>query len=151
MARLRISRSRPFFKYLLLVVILFCLYLIIVNAFFGHSNTNSSTIITAAIIGIIALFATYNERYAPVIEFDDENMYLSNKTSNEEVPLKQVTAIKLTSNRINNSHYWDISYCDNSDNNYIVQILPNIKNFKLFRERVKEKNPQAEIKDSIFF
>jgi hypothetical protein len=78
-------------------------------------------------------------------------MYLISKQTAEEIPLKQVTAIKLTSNRVNNSHYWDIYYNDGLNNNRIVQVLPKVKNFALFKEKVKEKNPEAEIKESIFF
>jgi len=85
------------------------------------------------------------------MEFDEKNMYLVNKKATEEIPLKQVTAIKLTSNRVNKSHYWDIYYYDSSNDNHVVQILPKIKNFTLFRERVKEKNPDSEIKEYITF
>lgn len=151
MTRLKISRTRPFFKYFLCIIILFCLFLIITNAFFGQSNNNGATVVTASIIGIIAFFAAYNEQHTPVMEFDEKNMYLVNKKATEEIPLKQVTAIKLTSNRVNKSHYWDIYYYDSSNDNHVVQILPKIKNFTLFRERVKEKNPDSEIKEYITF
>ena len=150
MTRLRISRTRPFFKYFLYIVVLFCAALIITNIFFGKSNNSSGTIITASVIGVLAFLAAYNERYASSIEFDDGNMYLISKKDIEEIPLKQVTGIKLTSNRVNNSHYWDVYYHDSSNSNHVIQILPKIKNFALFREKVKEINPEAEIKESIF-
>jgi len=151
MTRLRITRIRLFSQYLLYIVIIFCLFLIITNTFSVQSNNNGGTIITASIIGLIALLAAFNEYYSPAIEFDDDNMYLIRKKGIEEIPLKQVTAIKLTSNRVNNSHYWDIHYYSSSNGNNVAEILPKIKNFELFREKVKEKNPEVEIKESIIF
>lgn len=148
MNRVGISRSRPLFKYLIYFVILFCLYLITVYTISGRSN---DTIIIAGIICVIAIAAAYNEYYTSIIEFDDDNMYISKKRFKDEIPLKQITSIKLSSARVNQSHYWDIRYNDPGNGENSLQILPKFKNFSLFREKVKEKNPGVEITDSVWF
>jgi hypothetical protein len=148
MNRIRISRSRPLFKYLIYFIILFCLYLVIGYTISGRSN---DTIIIAGIIGVIAIVAAYNENYTSIIEFDDDNMYISNKRFKDEIPLKQIVSIELSSARVNQSHYWDIKYNDLANGEHTLQILPKSKNFSLFKERVKEKNPSVEITDSVWF
>ena len=145
MNKIKISRSRPVFKYLAIIIALFCLYIMIM---YRH---NMGALLVAGVISIISLTAGYQEYYAMTVEFDDENLYLSNKKFSGQISLNQIVAIRLTSNRVNQSHYWDVHYYDSSNGEHIFQILPKKKEFSLFMNKVKEKNPGVEINDSIFF
>jgi uncharacterized membrane protein YdbT with pleckstrin-like domain len=146
MNRIKISRSRPIVKYLAFVVTLFCLYIMAM-----YIGKDTGTTLTGA-IAVIFFIAGYRQYYSLEVTFDDENMYVTNRKFNNTVPLKQITAIKLTSSRIVNSHYWDIYYNDTPDNNETTtSILPNYKQFALFKNKVAEKNPDVKITDSIFF
>jgi hypothetical protein len=146
MNKITISRSRPLFKYVTFLITLFCLYVVVVNF-----KKDMGTVVAAGVIAILSFIASYREYYAVSIEFDDDNMYVSNKKFNGQIPLKRIAAINLTSNRVNQSHYWDIIYKDAKNDEHTLQILPKNKNFALFREKLKERNPDVEIKDSIFF
>jgi len=145
MNKTKISRSRPVVKYLAIIIALFCLYIMI-----GYRH-NIGTLLVAGVIAVISLTAGYQEYYAMTIEVDDENMYVSNRKFSGQIPLEQISAIKLTSNRVNQSHYWDIHYYDSSNNDHVLQMLPKRKEFNTFMDKVKEKNPNVEIKDTIFF
>ena len=117
-----------------------------------YIGKDSGTTLTAGAIAVISFIACYREYYSLEVTFDDENMYVANRKFNNTVPLKQITAIKLTSSRIGDSHYWDIYYYDILNNNETTtSILPNYKKFALFKNKVAEKNPEVKITDSIFF
>jgi len=146
MSRIEISRRRPMFKYFAFFVTLFCLYILA-----QYINKDKGTALIAGVIAVISFLAGYREYYSLVITFDDENMYVTSRKFKSTVLLKQITAIKLSSSRIGNSHYWDIYYYDSLNNETTTSVLPNYKKFALFKNMVLEKNPEVKITDSIFF
>jgi hypothetical protein len=143
MNRLRITRSQPFVKYLMAFIALFCIYII------TRYPTDSQTVLIAGAIAIVCLIIAYRSYYASIIEFDDENMYVRNKRTDDVIPLKNVSGVKLTAMEINRSHFWKICYYDSANDEKAIRILPIYKNLSLFMDKVKEKNPDVEIKDSI--
>jgi hypothetical protein len=129
----------------MLAVALFCLYIISRNL-----NNGRSALIPGA-IAAASLFAAYKAYYASTIEFDDENMYVTNKRFDDVIPLKNVTAVKLTSLQVNQMHFWKICYYDSLNDKQTLSILPLYKGLNLFMTRVEEKNPGAEIKTTTGF
>lgn len=145
MERSRLTRSLQPFKYVLGIIGLFCLYITII---YLH---NSQTVLVAGPIALISIIGAYKIHYSAVIEFDNENMYLTAIGADDAVPLKQVSAVKLTSFTLNKIHFWKIVYTDNNGDEQSVTFLPVYKSLGLFIDKVKEKNPGAEINSSIFY
>ena len=142
MEKFEVSRSLTVYQYLLYAAILFCLFLI------AKSYDNTNLVVSVGIITIIFFVAAYRMYFSSAIEFDLENMYVSNKRGDDVIPLKKVQAVKLTSFRINRENFWKVNYYDNSDIEQTVRFLPVYKNLDPFIEKVKDKNPTVVIKYS---
>jgi hypothetical protein len=142
MNRVRITRSRPVFKYFMILVTLFSLYILA-----SYINDVETVLISGA-VAATSFIAAYRSYYAAIIEFDDENMYVTGKRSDVTVPIENVASVRLTSIQFNAGHFWEIRYYDSLNDEQTLRLLPKYKNFSLFLEKVKQKNPEAEIKDS---
>jgi len=145
MERSRLSRSLQPFKYILGIIGLFCLYITIIYLHDGQ------TVLIAGSIAVVSIVVAYRIHYSAVIEFDNENMYLTAKGAGDEIPLKQVSAVKLTSFTVNRMPFWRVSYTDNNGDEQSVTFLPAYKSLGVFINKVKEKSPAAEINSSIFY
>ncbi|HWJ28210.1 MAG TPA: hypothetical protein VNS32_16825, partial [Flavisolibacter sp.] len=84
---------------------------------------------------------------AKTVEFDKDNMYVTDRRNEVSLPLKNVYKIKLTMTRINNRHLWKIGYYNNEGEAKAVRILPGrfYKYFNEFEEAVKKANPDVKI------
>ncbi|BAU52340.1 hypothetical protein [Mucilaginibacter gotjawali] len=145
MERSRLTRNLQPFKYELGFIGLFCLYITIIYL------TDYQTVLIAGPIAIISIFIAYKIHHSAVINFDNENMYLTAKGAYEEIPLKLVTAVKLTSFTLNKMHFWEIFFTDNNGDGRSVTFFPVYKTLGFFMDKVKEKNPSAETNNSIFY
>jgi len=143
MERSRISGNLQPFKYMLGIIGLFCLYITIIYLHDGQ------TVLIAGSIAVVTIVGAYKIHYSWVVAFDQEKMYLSGVGFSEEIALKQVSAVKITSFAINKMHFWKIVYTDNDNEERSVTFWPVYKTLGLFIDKVKEKNPAAEIKASI--
>jgi len=114
-------------------------------------HNDGTTIISAGIVGIIAFIIAYRSYYASTLEFDDENIYVSNKRGGDVIPLENVASFKLTSLQINNRHFWKLFYIDDIGADQSIKFLPRFESLDSFIDKVKMKNPKVEIRDSIGF
>jgi hypothetical protein len=112
---------------------------------------DGETVLIAGSIAVIAIGGAYKIYYSWVVAFDQEKMYLSGVGFNEEIALKQVSAVKITSFAINKMHFWKIVFTDNDNEERSVTFWPVYKTLGLFMDKVKEKNPAAELNRSIFY
>lgn len=145
MKKMTLSRSMPFVKYLMGVITLFCIYVIIMY------HNDRTTIISAGIFGIISFIVAYRSYYASTVEFDDQNMYVSNKRGDDVIPMKNITSFRLTSMQVNNQHFWEIQYVDDINDVQTLKFLPLSRNLDSFIDKVKVQNSNVDIKDSIGF
>lgn len=145
MERIMLSRDISFYKYIMGFVTLFCIYIMIMY----HNDGRS--IIIAGIAGVISFIITYRSYYSSTLEFDDENIYVSNKRGDEDIPLKNVTSFKLTSLQLNNRHFWKLQYTDDIGDEQSIKFLPLYGSLDSFMDKVKMKNPEVEIKNSTGF
>ena len=141
MERLRISRSLEAGKYVMLVIGL----VLITVLFFLNEDTN--TLITCAIFLVISGVLYYLFSNAKTVEFDEVNMFISNKKGNEVIPLTNIFRIKLTMTQINNDNFWKIKYTGEQGEKLAVRILPKRDTFEVFKRVVREKSPSVEIKN----
>ena len=147
MNRTQISRRMAPFKYLMIGGIVFCFYILIKSP--GSPGDKTPLIIALVFITIFSILG-YLAYYASTVEFDDEYMYVTNKKFDKTIPLNKITAIELTSATINQSHFWKISYSDDTADES-VRIIPIYEKFNLFTDRVKEKNADVVVGDSVFY
>lgn len=95
------------------------------------------------LIGIILLMS-----HSKKVLFDDQSMYIVTKRSEIVIPLAAITHIKLTSTTVGQARFvWKIIYRNELYEEKIVRILPKRQLFEEFKEKVKEKNAQVEIRN----
>ena len=49
------------------------------------------------------------------IDFDSDNIYISNKDNEEIIPIQNINFIKLTVDGINKKSFWKLKYTDNNN------------------------------------
>ena len=86
---------------------------------------------------------------AKTVEFDNAFMYVTGKTGNEKIALKEVFKIKLTMTEINNRSMWKIGYYDQMGTEKSVRILPRWldSNFDEFKKLVQAANNKVKIQN----
>lgn len=141
MERIRISRSLEPGKYLIIAIAV----ILLVVLFYSYKETNAliCCITFLALLGLLY----YLFSIAKTVEFDEQDLFISNKNESEVIPLNKVFGIKFTMTRINNNNFWKIKYVGNDGNKKAVRILPKRDKFDAFKKLVKEKNPGVEIKN----
>jgi len=84
---------------------------------------------------------------ARTVEFDNKFMYVTGKTGEEKVALKDVYKIKLTMTEINNRSMWKIGYYDQKKTAKTVRILPRLfhKHFNEFKNLAQAANKKVKI------
>ena len=86
-------------------------------------------------------------RRIPSLEFDESNLYEIGKRQKRIIPLVNITTIKLTMTKIGYSNVWKLKYINDEGENKSLRFFPDYTNFELFKEYVKDKNPEVEIKN----
>ena len=83
------------------------------------------------------------------VEFDNEYMYVTSKTTQEKIPLKDIYKVKLTMMSLNYRSFWKIGYIVDNNSKRSVRILEKWKdqNFIDFKDLVRSANKKVIIKN----
>src|SRR4051812_20165274 len=125
MQRIKISRSLEGGKYVMLLVALAA----IIPLFFFWNDTH--TVIACSVFLALSAILYYLFNKARIVAFDDLNMFVSNKTETEVVPLINIFKIKLTMTQLADANFWKINYIDSNGKRTAVRILPNRNAFEM--------------------
>ena len=142
MERIELTRSIQPLKYLLLIVAFFS-----IREIFSYHTTIIPDLIAAG-IAICSITLAYLIHNMSSIEFDDKTMFVSNRRFQEQIFLKNVIEIKLTSGSFNDSHFWKICYFQDTDEKRTIFILP--KNLAHFQENVKMRDKTSFTANGIY-
>ena len=82
-------------------------------------------------------------------QFDNEYMYVTSKTTQEKIPLKDIYKVKLTMMSLNYRSFWKIGYIVDNNSKRSVRILEKWKdqNFIDFKDLVRSANKKVIIKN----
>lgn len=145
--RQRISTNIRWVRFLHLGAGLIMLYYIV------SSMENNSIDQEKMILGIVSILIFtilfYLFYRAKTVEFDKNFMYVTGKTGQEKIPLKNVIQIKVTMMKINRKHVWAIRYYNNIKAEKSVRILPGKlhQQFDEFKYCVTLANKDAKIEN----
>jgi len=143
----RLSSQIRSAKFLFLLIGLGLVYVLINSLIEETANQESMIVMVLVVILCGTLYYLFDQ--AKTVEFDHEFMYVTGKTGEETVPLKDVYKIKLTMTKINNRSMWKIGYYDQWGAEKSVRILPRWlhKEFDEFKRLVQGANKDVKIQN----
>lgn len=142
----RISTNTRNWKYPPIIVGIFMIGMIIKILIEGNNDNLAIGILTLFIFLLIGLYFIFDK--AKSIEFDDENLFITSKNSDEKIPFNNILKIKKTLAEINDRDIWKIQYLDKNNIEKSIRIWPrwNSKYFEEFKKITLNINKEIEIK-----
>lgn len=80
------------------------------------------------------------------LAIDSDNLFIAEKKGEKVIPIKNISAIKITQFSVSGGSMWKIKYTENNGKNDFVRFFPN-HNFVALKEIIKAKNANTKIKN----
>ena len=89
---------------------LFILYIVGQRWIADRTAENALPLVILFVSYIFVYFGFF--RHDKIVEFDDNYLYITDRQSEERIPLKNITTVDYTSKRLNAQPMWRIVYAD---------------------------------------
>jgi hypothetical protein len=148
--RYRVSRNIRVGR-LLIIPVTAALLFVNIYVFFisGQRADNSAYYIVPGISAIVLIVAILFYRYfdrAMTIEYDEMNMFITDKSGTHTIPLGDIKSLTMTTTRLNDIFQWKLVYIENQMTEEFVLFFPRPLNLNLgsFGKAILNLNPNAQ-------